>query len=172
MTLAMNFIIHGEAVRFNRGKGSSDDFDFKYMKGAGGVIVPYVSSQCYKRYWREALFCEKSPITTNKNQAYTSGNPNKYVDDDLFGYMIAGAKVEENTETEEIIMTPDEVRSRKEEILKASLSDIDSFVKNLERNKDPIPGFKQLIKPEDLQSLQQKENWSEEKKVLFVKTLL
>ncbi len=97
-TIALSLLVHGEAVRFNRGKARGEDFDFKYMKGRDGREYPYVSSQCFKKYWREALPTPPSPITREKdakgqekNQAYTSGNPFEYVDDDLFGYMIAGA---------------------------------------------------------------------------------
>jgi hypothetical protein len=98
MTVAMSLLVHGEAVRFNRGQSRGDDFDFKYMRGRDGREYPYVSSQCYKKYWRESLPGPFSPIIREKdaggkekNQAYTSGNPIKYLDDDLFGYMIAGA---------------------------------------------------------------------------------
>lgn len=103
MTVAMSLLVHGEAVRFNRGQSRGDDFDFKYMKGRDGREYPYVSSQCFKKYWRESLPGTLSPIIRekdaagkDKNQAYTSGNPIMYLDDDLFGYMIAGA-----TEAEE-----------------------------------------------------------------------
>jgi CRISPR/Cas system-associated protein Cas7 (RAMP superfamily) len=73
------------------------------MKGRDGREYPYVSSQCFKKYWRESLPSALSPIIRekdaggrDKNQTYTSGNPIEYPDDDLFGYMIAGA-----TEAEE-----------------------------------------------------------------------
>jgi hypothetical protein len=90
MTLAMSLLIHGEAVRFNRGQSRGDDFDFKYMRGRDGNVYPYVSSQCYKRYWRESLPGPFSPIIrekdkagNEKNQAFTSGNPIQFIDDDL-----------------------------------------------------------------------------------------
>ncbi|PYP90090.1 MAG: hypothetical protein DMG65_12440 [Candidatus Angelobacter sp. Gp1-AA117] len=98
MTVALSLLVHGEAVRFNRGESGQGNFDFKYMTGRDGKEYPYVSSQCFKRYWREALQESLSPITRatgaggkEKNQAYTDGNPIQYIDDDLFGYMIAGA---------------------------------------------------------------------------------
>lgn len=100
-TLALSLLIHGEAVRLNRGKAQADGFDFKYMSGRGGIF-PYVSSQCFKKYWREALPQPYSPITrgknaagNEKNQVYTDANPVVYIDDDLFGYMRAGANSEE-----------------------------------------------------------------------------
>ncbi|MEK7248876.1 MAG: hypothetical protein AAB209_00495, partial [Bacteroidota bacterium] len=120
MTLAISLFVHGEAVRFNRGKLRPGDYDFKYMKGSDGNIYPYVSSQCFKRYWREALPNPPSPVTRGKNkkgeeinQVYTDGNPIRYVDDDLFGYMIAGAEEEagesptETTEEEKLVTLQD-----------------------------------------------------------------
>ena len=100
-TVALSLLIHGEAVRLNRGKAQADGFDFKFMSGKSGIF-PYVSSQCFKKYWRESLPQPYSPITrgknaagAEKNQVYTEANPVIYIDDDLFGYMRAGANSEE-----------------------------------------------------------------------------
>jgi hypothetical protein len=98
-TVALSLLVHGEAVRFNRGESKSDDFNFKYLRGKEG-IYPYVSSQCFKKYWRESLPGPYSPISRpkkEKNHAFTAGNPILYVDDDLFGYMRAGA--DDNSQT-------------------------------------------------------------------------
>lgn len=108
-TIALALIVHGEAVRYNRGQTGKSRYDFKHMVGPKGV-VPYVSSQCFKKHWRETLPFVPSPIIREKdskgqekNQAFTSGDPMKYVDDDLFGYMIAGAAEaeQEGAEAEE-----------------------------------------------------------------------
>lgn len=97
-TVALSLLVHGEAVRYNRGKTGVGRYDFKHMVDARGRAIPYVSSQCFKKHWRETLPFTPSPIIRErdskgqeKNQAYTSGDPMKYADDDLFGYMIAGA---------------------------------------------------------------------------------
>ncbi|MFA7231571.1 MAG: hypothetical protein WC071_09905, partial [Victivallaceae bacterium] len=172
MTLAINFIIHGEAARFNRGKSNSDDFDFKYMKGPKGEIVPYVSSQCFKRYWREAIECDKSPITTNKNQAYTSGNPIEYIDDDLFGYMIAGA-IEENSNDEEKVWIPEDLLAAKVELLKLAIVDYEKFLKKLsEDTKEPMPILYSLIKELNIDELTNYDNWSAEKEDEFIRELV
>ena len=68
MTVAMSLLVHGEAVRFNRGQSRGDDFDFKYMKGRDGREYPYVSSQCFKKYWRESLPGALSPIIREERQ--------------------------------------------------------------------------------------------------------
>ncbi len=105
-TVALSLIVHGEAVRYNRGKTGAGRYDFKHMIGPRGAVIPYVSSQCFKKHWRETLPFTPSPIIRErdskgqeKNQAYTSGDPMRFVDDDLFGYMIAGAAEVESEET-------------------------------------------------------------------------
>lgn len=97
-TVALALIVHGEAVRYNRGQTGKSRYDFKHLIGPKGAVIPYVSSQCFKKHWRETLPFAPSPIIRekdskgqDKNQAYTSGDPMQYADDDLFGYMIAGA---------------------------------------------------------------------------------
>ena len=83
-TIALEIIVHGEAVRYNRGQAGSQ-FDFKHMTVTGkNDVIPYVSSQCFKKHWRETLPDSPSPITIPldakgqvKNQAYTSGDPMK-----------------------------------------------------------------------------------------------
>jgi CRISPR-associated protein Cst2 len=116
MNVAMSLLIHGEAVRFNRGRGDKE-YDFKYMEGAGQKL-PYVSAQCYKKHWREALPQPWSPVIIpqsrkkegkSANQGYTAGDPIKFLDDDLFGYMIAGAEdVSEGGEDTDEIEVPEE----------------------------------------------------------------
>ncbi len=110
VTIALSLLVHGEAMRPNRGKSQGDDFNFKHLKGNHGGIYPYISSQCFKKYWREALPTVPSPIKRGisksgeeKNQVYTDGNPILYVDDDLFGYMVAGATDEEEQSISETI---------------------------------------------------------------------
>ena len=123
-TIALSLIVHGEAVRYNRGK-SGGRYDFKHMIGARGAVVPYVSAQCFKKHWRETLPFTPSPIIRekdskgqDKNQAFTSGDPMRYVDDDLFGYMIAGAAEVESedgageTSEESEVETPDALENK------------------------------------------------------------
>lgn len=108
-TIALSLLLHGEAVRFNRGNKSGPNiYDFKHMIGPHGEVVPYISSQSFKKNWRETLPFLASEIIRNKdkdgkkvNHAYTSGDPMQYVDDDLFGYMIAGASnTDDDAQTE------------------------------------------------------------------------
>jgi CRISPR-associated protein Cst2 len=54
---------------------------------------PYVSGQAVRRWWREVLYSdyawEASPVTRLAKSAYTQGDPIRYPDDDVFGYMAA-----------------------------------------------------------------------------------
>ena len=134
-TLALSLIVHGEAVRYNRGKTGSR-YDFKHMIGPKGVVIPYVSSQCFKKHWRETLPYAPSPIIREKdakgkekNQAFTSGDPMKYVDDDLFGYMIAGA-TDADSESEEIEDSTPEAPEDQDEKLAAISFDADQLKKD------------------------------------------
>src|SRR5579883_965303 len=143
MTVAITLLVHGEAVRFNRGQSRGDDFDFKYLRGRDGTVYPYVSSQCYKRYWRESLEGPASPITRakgaagkEKNQAYTAGNPIVYVDDDLFGYMIAGASdSEDESDTDDLPEDGSEVSFEE-----GNLKDAEALRKRLQED-NPISKF-------------------------------
>jgi len=69
----------------------------------GRDSYPYVSSQAWRRWWRDTLQ-EKfgwpmSPITREKKIAFTSANPFIYPDDDVFGYMRAQGASEGGTLT-------------------------------------------------------------------------
>ena len=61
----------------------------------GRLHYPYVSGQAWRRWWREVLYEDfgwtPSPVTVIKKpqQAFTAGDPIRYEEDDLFGYMVA-----------------------------------------------------------------------------------
>ncbi|KAA3661476.1 MAG: type I-B CRISPR-associated protein Cas7/Cst2/DevR [Calditrichaeota bacterium] len=58
-----------------------------------GKTYPYISGQAWRYWWRETLALDYnwqlSPVVREKKVAYTSADPIKYPDDDLFGYMRA-----------------------------------------------------------------------------------
>lgn len=53
----------------------------------------YISGQAIRRWWREVLYTDfawlPSPVTREAKSAYTEGDPVRYPDDDVFGYMAA-----------------------------------------------------------------------------------
>lgn len=82
----------------NAGKDTSTNFENAVAAktiSKNGHIYTYVSGQAIRYWWRETLKknfqWEISPIVSGKkkNVVYTSLNPLKYDDDDVFGYMRA-----------------------------------------------------------------------------------
>lgn len=69
----------------------------------GRKVFPYVSGQAWRFWWRNTLKekygWDMSPIIRKPKVAFTSANPFKYPDDDVFGYMRALKKTEEGTLT-------------------------------------------------------------------------
>jgi CRISPR-associated protein Cst2 len=59
----------------------------------GKNVYPYISGQAVRRWWREVLYTDfawlPSPVTREAKSAYTEGDPIRYPDDDVFGYMAA-----------------------------------------------------------------------------------
>lgn len=79
----------------NNGRGEDNTAKVKYLTVGRGERVPYISAQAFRRWWRDSLPLgeKRSPVTRlgagKKQQAYTDGRPDLYLDDDLFGYMVA-----------------------------------------------------------------------------------
>lgn len=78
----------------NNGRGDNNVGVVKKL-WVGRDAYPYVSAQAFRRWVRDSLPASepRSPVTRKgqgkKQQAYTSGRPDLYLDDDLFGYMVA-----------------------------------------------------------------------------------
>lgn len=78
----------------NNGRGADNIGEVKKLS-VGRSRFPYVSAQAFRRWLRDTIAAEEpaSPVTRSgsgaRQQAYTSGRPDKYLDDDLFGYMVA-----------------------------------------------------------------------------------
>ncbi len=78
----------------NNGRGEENMGKVKAMR-VDGKTYPYVSAQAFRRWLRDSLPSgeQRSPVTRSgsgsRQQAYTAGRPDTYLDDDLFGYMVA-----------------------------------------------------------------------------------
>jgi CRISPR-associated protein Cst2 len=78
----------------NNGRGD-DNVGIVKKLWVGRDAYPYVSAQAFRRWVRDSIPSgeQRSPVTREgqgkKQQAYTSGRPDRYLDDDLFGYMVA-----------------------------------------------------------------------------------
>jgi CRISPR-associated protein Cas7/Cst2/DevR subtype I-B len=78
----------------NNGRGESNVGEVKQLR-VGRDTHPYVSAQAFRRWVRDSLPAgePRSPVikvgSGPRQQAYTRGRPDRYLDDDLFGYMVA-----------------------------------------------------------------------------------
>ncbi|SDG62465.1 CRISPR-associated protein Cst2 [Sinosporangium album] len=78
----------------NNGLSEDNVARVKQMR-IGRAVHPYISAQAVRRWLRDSLPASEpvSPVvrsgTGQKQQAYTHGRPDRYIDDDLFGYMVA-----------------------------------------------------------------------------------
>lgn len=78
----------------NNGVGEDNLAKVKQMR-VGRDVFPYVSAQAFRRWLRDSLPADEPRSTVirsgsgSRQQAYTAGRPDQYLDDDLFGYMVA-----------------------------------------------------------------------------------
>lgn len=78
----------------NNGLGEDNVAMVKKLR-VGRDSYPYVSAQAFRRWLRDSLPADeqRSEVVRTgsgkKQQAYTSGRPDRFLDDDLFGYMVA-----------------------------------------------------------------------------------
>lgn len=106
--LAGKVVLDVQAGAPNNGRGDDNRGMVKQFYKARRKY-PYISAQAVRRWWREALPPDEavSPVTRagagKKQQAYTAGRPDQYIDDDLFGYMVAKSK--ENTQRDTVVAT-------------------------------------------------------------------
>ena len=106
--IAGKIVLDVQAGAPNNGRGEDNRGMVKQLS-KGGRRYPYISAQAVRRWWREALPLDESvsPVTRSgsgaKQQAYTAGRPDSYLDDDLFGYMVAVKK--ENKQRDTVVAT-------------------------------------------------------------------
>ncbi|MEV0372471.1 type I-B CRISPR-associated protein Cas7/Cst2/DevR [Streptomyces sp. NPDC050636] len=97
MYLTGKAVLDIQAGAPNNGRGTADQGNVTPVKQhrTGGKTYPYGSAQWWRRMVRDSFPDTEtpSPVIVNgkdaKQQAYTSGRPDKYLDDDFFGYMAA-----------------------------------------------------------------------------------
>lgn len=124
----------------------------------GRLRYPYVSGQAWRRWWREVLYADfnwqPSPVTVIRQpqQAFTAGDPIRYEEDDLFGYMVArrrarrgrrAAETDEETTPEGTTGTFRRVAPLKNSLLISVLPnvierDFGHFTRSLPPDADPL----------------------------------
>ncbi|RKO62918.1 type I-B CRISPR-associated protein Cas7/Cst2/DevR [Caldibacillus debilis] len=102
--LTITYLTKGSYLSLNGSDKEADNISsIKKIQMADGKDYPYCSSQAVRRALREqlrTLGCELSEgvaSDTEKGAATTKCDPQKYIDDDLFGFMKAGAKTIKRT---------------------------------------------------------------------------
>ncbi|ASO21582.1 CRISPR-associated protein Cst2 [Actinoalloteichus hoggarensis] len=102
--LVGTLILEIKAGAPNNGRGEDNVAKVKSTR-VGMKTYPYVSAQALRRWWRDSLPAseERAPVVRSgkgkKQQAYTVGRGDLYLDDDLFGYMVAVEKKSFNRDT-------------------------------------------------------------------------
>ncbi len=100
------YAIHASAAALNNSRGEDNVGRVKAIP-SGRYEYPYVSAQA-ARYWLRATLAALEPDVPlapvlrgkgKKQQAFTAGNPLRYWDDDLFGYMRAESGEDSDTLT-------------------------------------------------------------------------
>ncbi len=107
--LVGKIVLDVDAGAPNNGRGADNIGQVKAM-WVGRDVYPYISAQAFRRWLRDTLAAEEpvSPVTRSgsgaKQQAYSSGRPDRYLDDDLFGYMVA-LKQGKSTQRDTVLAT-------------------------------------------------------------------
>lgn len=105
--LAGKMVLAVEAGAPNNGKGEETTSRVKFAR-IRGRRYPYISAQAVRRWTRDGMVElgeVPSPVTRvgkaqkKAQKANTDADPVRYADDDLFGYMRAGAKKEDAATT-------------------------------------------------------------------------
>lgn len=94
----------------NNGLGDANVATVKSMR-VGRDVHPYVSAQAFRRWLRDSLPASdgRSPVhrsgSGQRQQAYTVGRPDRHLDDDLFGYMVAVKEAGETRQRDTVFAT-------------------------------------------------------------------
>ncbi|MBC9728241.1 type I-B CRISPR-associated protein Cas7/Cst2/DevR [Streptomyces sp. TRM68367] len=94
----------------NNGRGQDNVGTVKKMH-VGRDTYPYIAPQAVRRWWRDSLPADEpvSPVIREgkgkKQQAYTKGRPDQFLDDDLFGYMVAISGSDSSCQRDTVLAT-------------------------------------------------------------------
>ncbi len=138
----------------NAGKNTSSNFDNavatkKIYKNGRSYV--YASGQAWRYWWREALQrnfgWELSPVIREAKIAFTSADPIKYADDDVFGYMKAASEkiTDEKGKEKSVNITVTRVSPLKNSaiISVASVNPIENWSSMARQEGDSVPYSKQ-----------------------------
>jgi CRISPR-associated protein Cst2 len=138
----------------NAGKNTTSNFDNavatkKIYKNGRSYV--YVSGQAWRYWWREALQknagWDLSPIIRETKIAFTSADPFKYADDDVFGYMKAATEkvTDDKGKEKSVNITVTRVSPLKNSaiISAASINPVENWSSMARQEGDSVPYSKQ-----------------------------
>ncbi|MBN1181310.1 MAG: type I-B CRISPR-associated protein Cas7/Cst2/DevR [Bacteroidales bacterium] len=138
----------------NAGKNTTSNFDNavatkKIYKNGRSYV--YVSGQAWRYWWREALQknagWELSPVIREAKIAFTSADPFKYPDDDVFGYMKAASEkiTDEKGKEKNVNITVTRISPLKNSaiISAASVNPVENWSSMARQEGDSVPYSKQ-----------------------------
>lgn len=102
--LAITYLVHLSIASPSGGRSEIENLNVIKKIREGYLDYPYASAQAMKRSLKDTLKGlghSVSPIIDSA-PARTVGDPVKYIDDDLFGYMNAGSKKTGNTDIDKL----------------------------------------------------------------------
>ncbi len=101
--LAITYLVRLSIGSPSGGRSEIENLNVIKKIREGFLDFPYASSQAMKRALRDTLKGLGFPISPviNTSPARTAGDPKKYIDDDLFGFMDPSAKKESKAEESE-----------------------------------------------------------------------
>ena len=102
--LAITYLVRLSIASPSGGRGEIENLNVIKKIREGFFDFPYASSQAMKRALRDTLRGLGHTISPviNSSPAKTVGDPSKYIDDDLFGFMDAGSKKSGNSEVDKL----------------------------------------------------------------------
>jgi len=102
--LAITYLVHLSISSPSGGRSEIENLNVIKKIREGFLDFPYVSAQAMKRALRDTLKGLGYPISPviNSSPAKTVGDPERYIDDDLFGFMDAGSKKTGSSEVDKL----------------------------------------------------------------------
>jgi len=102
--LAITYLVHLSIASPSGGRSEIENLNVIKKIREGFFDFPYASAQAMKRALRDTLRGLGHPVSPviNSSPAKTVGDPERYIDDDLFGFMDAGSKKTGNSEVDKL----------------------------------------------------------------------
>ncbi len=102
--LAITYLVHLSIASPSGGRSEIENLNVIKKIREGFLDFPYASAQAMKRALRDTLKGLGHPVSPviNSSPAKTVGDPERYIDDDLFGFMDAGSKKTGNSEVDKL----------------------------------------------------------------------